>query len=59
MAQNFIGCERDQVFLLPPDPREWLPEDHLAWTVLSADGTKRMAPGTTKPYRPHSKLMPN
>ncbi len=36
MAMNFIGCDRDQVFLMPPSVREWLPEDHLAWTVLDA-----------------------
>ena len=36
MAQNFIGCERDQLFLMPSDPREWLPADHLVWTVLDA-----------------------
>jgi transposase len=36
MAQNFIGCDRDQSFLLPPDVRDWLPEDHLAWFVLDA-----------------------
>ena len=36
MAQNFIGCDRDQELLLPPSLREWLPEDHLAWFVLEA-----------------------
>ena len=36
MAMNFIGCDRDQVFLLPPSLREWVPEDHLVWTVLDA-----------------------
>jgi transposase len=36
MAQNFIGCDRDQSFLLPPDMRDWLAEDHLAWFVLDA-----------------------
>jgi Transposase DDE domain len=36
MAQNFIGCDRDQVLLLPPSLSEWLPEDHLAWFVLEA-----------------------
>ena len=36
MAQNFIGCDRDQSFLLPPDVRDWLPEGHLAWFVLDA-----------------------
>ncbi len=33
---NFIGCDRDQVFLMPPSLREWVPEDHLVWTVLGA-----------------------
>ena len=36
MAQNFIGCDRDQELLLPPSLREWLPEGHLAWFVLAA-----------------------
>jgi transposase len=36
MALNFIGCDRDQSFLLPPDVRDWLPEGHLAWFVLDA-----------------------
>ena len=36
MAQNFIGCDRDQSFLMPPDVRDWLPEDHLVWFVLGA-----------------------
>ena len=33
---NFIGCDREQVFLMPPSLREWVPEDHLVWTVLDA-----------------------
>jgi transposase len=36
MAQNFIVCDREQEFLLPPSLREWLPEDHLAWFVIGA-----------------------
>jgi transposase len=36
MAMSFIGCDREQVFLMPPSLREWLPEDHLVWTVLDA-----------------------
>jgi transposase len=36
MGQNFIGCDREQAFLLPPSLREWLPEDHLAWFVIEA-----------------------
>jgi transposase len=27
---------REQGFLLPPDVREWLPADHLAWFVIDA-----------------------
>jgi len=33
MAYNFLRGNRDQPFLLPPDPRDWLPQDHLAWFV--------------------------
>ena len=34
MPQNFIDCDREQAFLLPPSLREWLAEDHLAWSVI-------------------------
>lgn len=34
MAREFRGVDRDAVMLLPPDLREWLPDDHLAWLVL-------------------------
>jgi transposase len=33
MAYNFLRGDRDQPFLLPPDLRDWLPADHLAWFV--------------------------
>jgi transposase len=36
MGQSFIACDREQSFLMPPDVREWLPDDHLAWFVLAA-----------------------
>ena len=36
MTQNFIESGREQGFLLPPDVREWLPADHLAWFVIDA-----------------------
>jgi transposase len=36
MPQNFLVCDREQVFLMPPDPRDWLPESHLAWFVLAS-----------------------
>jgi hypothetical protein len=44
MSQNFIGCDRGQVLLLPPSLSEWLPEDHLAWTVLGAVDQMDLAP---------------
>ena len=36
MGPSFIACDREQSFLMPPDVREWLPENHLAWFVLAA-----------------------
>jgi transposase len=30
MTQHFVACDRDQELLLPPNSRDWLPEDHLA-----------------------------
>jgi transposase len=38
MPQNFIDCDREQAFLLPPSLRDWLAEDHLAWFVIDAVG---------------------
>jgi transposase len=34
--QRFMTGSREQAFLLPPDMREWLPPDHLAWVVCEA-----------------------
>jgi transposase len=34
MGQRFVSCDRDQVMLLPPDLREWLPDGHLAHFVI-------------------------
>ncbi len=36
MAPNFIECDREQAFLMPPSLRDWVPEDHLVWTILGA-----------------------
>ena len=33
---KFVDCERDQAFLLPPDLRDWIPEDDLAHFVIEA-----------------------
>jgi hypothetical protein len=36
MPQNFLECDREQPFWMSPDPRDWLPEGHLAWFVLES-----------------------
>ena len=36
MAQSFLGCDREQAFLLPPSLDEWLPQDHFARFVIAA-----------------------
>ncbi len=46
MGQNFVTAERDQLFLLPPDARDWLPGRHLAWAVLEAAGELDLVPFT-------------
>jgi transposase len=38
VAYNFIPCDRDQPFLLPPSLDDWLPKDHLARFVVDAVG---------------------
>ena len=34
MAWDYRPLDRDQLFLLPPDMRSWLPEDHFVWFLL-------------------------
>jgi hypothetical protein len=36
VPQNFLECDRERAFLMPPDPRDWLPESHLAWFLLAS-----------------------
>ena len=38
MAKGYRPVDRDQVFLLPPDMREWLPAGHPVWVVIEALG---------------------
>jgi hypothetical protein len=33
-AQNFIECGREQAFLMLPSLLDWVPEDHLVWTIV-------------------------
>jgi hypothetical protein len=44
MGPSFIACVRGQSFLMPPDVREGLLEDHFAWFVLDAVEAIDLAP---------------
>jgi transposase len=45
MGYNFAGGgDDDQVFLMPPDPRDWLPPQHLAWAMRRAARELDLAP---------------
>ena len=45
MGYNFVGgVDGDQGFLMPPDPREWLPPRHLAWAMRDAARELDIAP---------------
>jgi len=34
MDKKFKECNREQMFLLPPSLRDWLPEDHLVYFII-------------------------
>ena len=36
VAYNFIPCDRDQTFLMPPSLHDWVDEDELPWVVVDA-----------------------
>ena len=36
MSYHFVPCNRDQLLLLPPSLRDWVPETELCWFVLDA-----------------------
>ena len=38
VAYNYLPADRAQLFLLPQDMREWLPEGHLAYFVVDVVG---------------------
>lgn len=38
MAHDYLPCNRDQPFLLPPSLRDWLPAGHLVWFVIDTVG---------------------
>src|SRR5437016_9269540 len=36
MPQDFIACGRGQTMLMPPDLTDWVPDDHVVWSILGA-----------------------
>jgi transposase len=36
MAKRYRPVDRDQPFLFPPSMRDWLPDDHPVWLVITA-----------------------
>ena len=44
MGARFIGGDREQVFLMPPSVRDWVPEGHLVWTVLDGVAELDLSP---------------
>lgn len=38
MPQSFVACDRGQATLLPPDLTDWVPDDHVVWSILGAVG---------------------
>jgi len=44
MAYDYVSVDRDQLFMLPPSMREWIPEDHIAWFLLDVVSEVDTAP---------------
>src|SRR3954468_24957372 len=57
MAPSFVACDREQPFLLPPDVRDWLPEDHFVWFVIDVVERIDMA-AFYAVYREHGRCRP-
>lgn len=47
---NFMGGDRDQLFLMPPSVVDWLPAGHLAWFVVDVVNELDLS-GFTARYR--------
>src|SRR5579863_757355 len=50
-AYNFKECDREQLYLMPPSVREWLPEGDLALFIIDAVSQMDVKPFYLK-YRP-------
>ena len=63
MAKTFRPYQPEQDFLLPPSPREWLPEDHLVYFVsdlidqLDLSAITRVYEDEERGYPPYHPVM--
>ena len=55
MAKGFRDYSLDQAYLLPQEPRQWLPKEHLALFLEDAVGTLDLRK-ITRPYHPRMLL---
>lgn len=44
MAQNLRCADRDQLYLMAPSVKDWLPEDHFAWFLLDVVSELDLSP---------------
>jgi hypothetical protein len=58
MPQNFVGCDREQAFLLPPDVRDWLPERHEVQPASGSIPTPRQSRRTDRMAAHHGDPQP-
>jgi transposase len=63
VTKRYRAWEPRQIYLLPPSPQEWLPEDHLAYFVLDTVGELDLSAITKeyekelRGYPPHHPVM--
>jgi len=51
VAKGYVPVRRDEVMLMSPDPRDWLPADHVMWFLIDA-----VAAMDTSPLHGRAKL---
>ena len=44
MSKSYQPWTQDQQFLLPPAPRDWLPEGHLTWFIIDVVSPPDLSP---------------
>lgn len=44
MSKRFRDWSPDQVWLLPPSPRDWLPEGHLVYCLMDVVRDLKITP---------------